>query len=781
MISTTYHLRRNESGDYFDRFPQLFRINYGRWWLNAAVDADNIMRTFVPAEHERRIETFGKRDQEFMRLTRRYVHACLCGNIPSKGEISRGSEWSVLSRELQKKRRHMPLRQLIGSMQNSLTKLTPCVMMSPLSIAQYLPPDASLFDVVIFDEASQIPVWDAIGAIARGKQVVIVGDPKQLPPTSFFDRRDDENSDEDIEVDDLESILDEAIGANLPTLQLNWHYRSRSENLIAFSNHRYYQGRLVTFPAALTTDRSVRYHHVADGVYEKGGARVNKAEAQQIVDSVVARLRDPNFDKTIGVVTFNTEQQALIEDLLEERRRTHPEIEGHFAEDRIEPVFVKNLESVQGDERDIIYFSITYGPDQNRRVSMNFGPLNQEGGQRRLNVAVTRARQEMHVFATLRPEQIDLSRTSAEGVRDLKHFLEFAERGAKALAEAVYGSQGDYDSPFEEAVAIALAEKGWTVHPQVGVSGFRIDLGVVHPDAAGRYLAGVECDGATYHRTATARDRDFLREQVLRGLGWEIIRIWSTDWWTDAVSALVSVHEKLEALLETDHARRKMATGGTISQDTTTDESDAVTAVTAIEIPESEEMTETTQRPDTAESFVGETDVRQADRFSYREADLSGYVGQLAPDQFYDTDYDGSLQSIIHYILDQEAPIRLDILAQRVARAHGLRRTGTVIVDRVNQLIGSGYTIIQEESAFFVWKEGTNIAWNTFRVPLSNHTRRVDEVPLQELVILASQVIDEGYTGDKALSAMARKLGLQRLRTASRDRLRTALHKCLGS
>jgi very-short-patch-repair endonuclease len=238
-------------------------------------------------------------------------------------------------------------------------------------------------------------------------------------------------------------------------------------------------------------------------------------------------------DSSIGIVTFNTEQQRLIENLLDQERRSQPVLERFFGSEWPEPVFVKNLESVQGDERDVILFSVGYGPDAGGRVSQNFGPLNKDGGARRLNVAITRARSELIIFATLKPDQIDLSRTKAEGVRDFKHFLEFAQRGPRALAEAAAPLDRDTESPFEDAVRGALEKLGWIVHPQVGVSGFRIDLGIVQPDAPGRYLAAVECDGATYHRSATARDRDRLREQVLRRLGWKIHRVWSTDWWID--------------------------------------------------------------------------------------------------------------------------------------------------------------------------------------------------------------------------------------------------------
>ncbi|MEX8518691.1 MAG: DUF4011 domain-containing protein [Leptothrix sp. (in: b-proteobacteria)] len=541
-----------------------FEADYARWWLAAAVDDDELMRSFVSAEHEQRIQDFQALDERYTELTRAWVRARLCGALPTQDGVSRNSEWGLLKREMQKKRAHLPLRELMGQAPAAIAQLVPCLLMSPLSIAQYLAADTATFDLVVFDEASQIPVWDAIGAIARGRQVVMVGDPKQLPPTSFFDRAGTDDSDgaDATEVEaDLESILDECLGANLPTINLSWHYRSRSESLIAFSNHRYYGGALVTFPSPQTQDRAVSFHHVPDGVYEKGGARTNQIEAKALVADLVTRLLVPGFaesGRTIGVVNFNAEQQRLIEDLLDAERRRVPALERYFVEALQEPIFVKNLESVQGDERDIMYFSLTYGPDRSGAVSMNFGPMNRSGGERRLNVAITRARHELRVFSSLRPEQMDLNRTQAIGVRDLKHFMEFAERGPRALAEQSAGSLGDFESPFEQAVAAELGRRGWLLHTQVGVSAFRIDLAVVHPDAPGIYLSGIECDGATYHRSATARDRDKLREQVLRGLGWQIVRIWSTDWWIDAQGTAERVHLRLQALLATSRAERAL-------------------------------------------------------------------------------------------------------------------------------------------------------------------------------------------------------------------------------
>ena len=368
-----------------------------------------------------------------------------------------------------------------------------------------------------------------------------MGDPKQLPPTNFFnitDDSDDEDGDTDLQPD-LESILDELLSNGLRHKRLQWHYRSRHESLIAFSNRQYYENNLLTFPSSETAHGGVRLKHLPDARYDKGKSRTNLVEARALVEELVRRLRQPEGPpRSYGVVTFSQAQQQLVENLLDEERRKCPEIEVHFNDEPPvdgEPVFVKNLENVQGDERDVILFSICYGPDEVGRVSMNFGPLNRDGGERRLNVAITRAKQEMLVFSSLRGEQIDLTRTRARGVRDLKYFLDYAERGPKALAAATTASaDADPDSEFEQMVADRIRAAGYEVHHQVGCSGYRIDLGVIDPKCPGRYLLGVECDGATYHRAATARDRDKLRQLILEGLGWELYRVWSTDWWHDA-------------------------------------------------------------------------------------------------------------------------------------------------------------------------------------------------------------------------------------------------------
>lgn len=791
-----------EAGDVTpDQVPQAFEVNYARWWLAEAVDEDEVLKHFVSAEHELRIQEFRALDDEFTKVSREWIRAKLCANLPTTNSIQRNSEWGILRHEITKKKRHKPLRQLLKEIPSAVLRLTPCLLMSPLSIAQYLSAEAKNFDLVVFDEASQIPVWDAIGAMARGKQVVMVGDPKQLPPTNFFGRSEGTDGDDSVEESDLESILDECIGASLPMCNLSWHYRSRHESLIAFSNHRYYGGGLVTFPSPVTDDRAVSFHLVK-GRYEKGGARINQPEAQALVSDLVGRLKRPGFQEsglTIGVVTFNSEQQSLIEDLLDDERRKDPSLESYFSEIELEPVFVKNLESVQGDERDIMYFSITYGPDITGAVSMNFGPLNRDGGERRLNVAVTRARHELRVFSSLRGEQMDLSRTKANGVRDLKHFLEFAELGPRALAEAHHGSQGDFDSPFEASVATALGYKGWRVHTQIGASSFRVDLGVVHPDFAGRYLAGVECDGATYHRSATARDRDKLREQVLRGLGWEIVRIWSTDWWVNPGGTLERVHAALNELLEKDRDRRaKEAEAQPVevvpepdyadaapSLDVTI-EADAATASAAAGLntsvggnhSDTEKQAEAVYAYTTSPGSVPmEADTQKGSRLEASQPSDAVPAGAVSADQFYEPGYDAVLQPMIEWVVRHEGPVLDTVLARRVARAHGFQRTGNRIQERIEKIAQRLFKTTEEAGGAFYWPNEIEVCNEiAFRRPADDgNTRGVEEICEAELLSLARQVLHRGYTGQDALVAMGRELGLQRVREASRSRLEQVL------
>lgn len=539
---------------------EAFEQAYATWWLPLAMDASDELRRFTHWDHENIIETFCKLDDSVSELAAPEVMRRIAHGLPAKDDVPRRSELGALRYQLGLVRPSMPIRQLLASLRGIVGKLTPCVLMSPLSIAQYLPTDQATFDVVIFDEASQITTWDAIGAIARGRQTIVVGDPMQLPPTNFFGRADDEDELLPEVERDMPSILDEVSIAGVPHCRLNWHYRSRDEGLIAFSNHFYYDGGLVTFPAPSTGSNAIKFHRV-NGTYARGRGRTNEEEARAIAEMVKQRLKTwsavPEDERqTLGVITFNAEQQSLILDLLDEVRRRDSELEWFFADEREEPVIVKNLENIQGDERDVMLFSVTFGPDLAGKLTMNFGAINGLGGEKRLNVAITRARRELHVFSSIGAEQIDLDRTHALGVKHLKAFLDYADRGAIALPSRDEGSLGPAESPFEEAVADALGTRGWEVRTQVGVSGFRVDLSVVHPDHAGSYLAGIECDGATYHSSRNARDRDKIRQSVLEGLGWTILRVWSTDWFRNPLIVAERLHDRLQQLLEEDRQVR---------------------------------------------------------------------------------------------------------------------------------------------------------------------------------------------------------------------------------
>jgi very-short-patch-repair endonuclease len=534
-----------------------FEYSYRHWWVKKIIDGEPVLRGFSSADHTRCILEFREADTRFQKLTQDYIAARLAAAVPWSGLSLPGADAELgrLRREMQKQRRHLPIRQLVQSLPTLLPRLKPCLLMSPLSVAQYLDAGYAAFDLIVFDEASQITVWDAVGAIARGRQLVVVGDPKQLPPTNFFNKstdNDDTTTDEE-QVEDLESILDECLGAGMNRSSLQWHYRSRHESLIAFSNVTYYESSLVTFPSPVTSDAAVRYEKV-DGVYDRGGSRTNRIEAEAVVDAIERHYLDALAAsearlRSIGVVTFNQPQQALIETLLDQRRSRSAELDRAISAASNEPLFIKNLENVQGDERDVICFSTTFGLDAAGRMTMNFGPLNGEGGHRRLNVAITRAREAVRIFSSLDPAQIDTSKVRAAGVRDLKHYLDFAIKGPRALLAQSTPTGREPESPFERAVMQALRERGWDVHPQVGCSGYRIDLAVVDPAAPGRYLLGIECDGRTYHSGATARDRDRLRQFVLENLGWKIARVWSTDWWRDPEGEMQKLLASLDGLV----------------------------------------------------------------------------------------------------------------------------------------------------------------------------------------------------------------------------------------
>ena len=741
-------VERYESGDLESgQLRPVFERSYTQWWFGAVTDPEPVLSQFFSPEHERKIEQFREVDEHYMHLTRSLIQARLGEKVPaSSSAVMPNSEMGILKREVGKKRRHMSVRRLLQKIPNLLPRLKPCLLMSPMSVAQYLDANFPPFDVVVFDEASQIPVWDAVGAIARGRHAVIVGDPRQLPPTSFFQRTDDDDEEEgDDVVQDLESILDDCIGAQIPWLPLDWHYRSRHESLITFSNYHYYGNRLLTFPSADRVGMGVSWRHVPQGVYDKGKTRTNREEAEAVVKEILRRFQDSELAQySIGVVTFSQAQQTLIEDLLDEARAKDPSLDEYFSEDAEEPVFVKNLENVQGDERDAILFSICYGPDMHGRISMNFGPMNRDGGERRLNVAITRARREVIVFSTLRADQIDLARTRALGVKHLKAFIEYAERGHSAIAEATqFDRDADFDSPFEEQVYDATVRKGWEVHKQVGCARYRVDLAVVDPEAPGRYLLGVECDGANYHRAKTARDRDKLREGVLRNLGWNLHRVWSTDWWTNPEREV----QKLEAALEQANQTESDPAGSTYS---------ATPETIPIQISPPIDELERYQP-------IG-TNQRAGSQAAYYEASSAHRI-----------------RAQILEVIVQEGPISVGLAAKRVAAFWGLGRVSSRAVDRVRKLVSRDEIQVKTDAGGeFLWPQDVNPwEYSSFRVPGIGGAgaRDAEDLPLEEVAngvlhVLRSHI---GAPVGEVVRETAKLFGFQRMGRRVDQRMRSSV------
>jgi KaiC/GvpD/RAD55 family RecA-like ATPase len=497
------------------------------------------MRQTDCASLEQVIDHYRELTNEFRQLTREELVARLSAQVPvgdRDPEIS--SELTLLRKRIGNKGRGATIRNIIDQMPALLPKLCPVMLMSPLSVAQYLDINAPKFDLVIFDEASQMPTSEAVGSICRGKAVIVVGDPKQMPPTSFFSANT--TDDDEADVDDLESILDDCISLSMPSRYLAWHYRSKHESLIAFSNQNYYDGKLTTFPSADDMIPHVTWQHV-DGYYDYGKTRTNRFEAEAIVAETIHRLQN-NPERSIGIVAFSKPQSDLIEDLLNEALVQYPELE-QLNQEAEEPLFIKNLENVQGDERDVILFSVGYGPDKDGHLSMNFGPLNKIGGERRLNVAVSRARYEMKVFSTLLPEQIDERRTQAEGVLGLKQFMRYAQQGA---LKSISSNASEDSSLIGQQIAEALLRKGYDVKTNVGSSALRIDIAIIDPLHKDHYALGIVLDGVNYYHLKTARDREIVQPTVLQMLGWRLMHVWTVDWLSHPENVIKVIMNNIE-------------------------------------------------------------------------------------------------------------------------------------------------------------------------------------------------------------------------------------------
>lgn len=624
---------------------------------------DPLLAALDGAERTANVEVFRRADEQIRHLAAQEVarlhHKALPKGSAGKIGIVRG--------EIPKQRRHLALRKLLDLADKAVIRIKPIFLMSPLSVAQFLRPGGLTFDILVIDEASQVRPADALGAIARARQIIVVGDAKQLPPTSFFDRQlegfdrqegvdDDEQEIQAAQVKDMESILTLCEARSVPAAPLRWHYRSHHPSLIKVSNDAFY-GNLIYPPSPDPAgERGLTFTKVEGGVYDRGRTRSNPREAQKVARAVLCHARSRPRE-TLGVATFSVPQRDAILNELEPMRAKYPELEAFCREegaaDGHEPFFVKNLENVQGDERDVIFISVGYGRNARGSLAQDFGPVSQAGGERRLNVLFTRARRHCRVFASITYRDIGRSkRGSSRGPWVLKRFLKFAETDEMTLRET---ARLEPDSPFEEAVAEALRQAGHTVDPQVGTADFRIDLAVRDPAAPGRYLLGVECDGARYHSSRWARERDRLRQSVLEQKGWTMHRIWSTDWFQRPDAELQRLLQAVAAAQERREARPRQERSAADRQ---------------IVIDRDPPVTNNESLPPAV---------------PYQEAEFD------IPEREFNFLRDAPLEVVAKYVVKVvrcEAPVHVDEVARRLSRLWGHLRTGPRIQERVQDAAG---------------------------------------------------------------------------------------------
>lgn len=750
-----------------DEYAEAFQRQFYRLWLETATESWADFRLQRGDDLEGLIARFCEADRRWLSASRARLIAVADARRPQKGQAaSKTSRLGLLEAEVRKKRNIKPIRKLFAQLGDVVVALKPCFMMSPMSAAQYLEPGKLSFDVVIFDEASQVEPADALGAIARGRQVILVGDEKQLPPTNFFgvvndaDDVDEAAEDDDLpSTQDLESVLAMGQVCLRAKTSLRWHYRSRHNSLIEFSNEAFYDRQLRVFPSPERGRETLglAFRHISDGVYFRGKGQYNAIEARAVAEAVIEHARQTP-DVSLGVGAFSMAQQRAIGDEIESLRRSqgNASLEAFFNPGAESPFFVKNLETIQGDERDVIFLSVGYGPDENKRLTANFGPLNRDGGWRRLNVLITRARVRCVVFCSFTADQLELKPDSPRGVCALKDYLHFAEHGS---LPSIRQYTDDHDSPFEADVCSELRQHGWTVHAQVGCAGFSVDLAVVDPKLPGRYLLGIECDGATYHSSATARDRDRLRQDVLENLKWRIYRIWSTDWFDRRAETLDRLlrHVKDIAnlptnaksdLLQTDVRGMPPIPGATALPDSS-GFSSAKAQAAATEDPPSQSETEDRSA---GSSLPGMVPYR---RYPAWESGTSDQLLALyAPD----------VVALMTEVVTTEGPIHVEELFRRVAHVYRARVTGQV-KSKLAIALDTGNAVRRfEVRGKFVWPPGIEqppVRWRGNDDAVTSAELICPDEVAQAAVLLLQH--DFGIPLDDLPAATLRAMGFKRV------------------
>lgn len=762
-----------------DEITGSFRKGYSALLITMIIDNSEVLRTFSGLVFEQKISELSKVNDDFEKLTRQEIYLKIARNLPDLSKDANvSSALGILQHAIKAGGRGVSIRTLFTQIGELILKLCPCVLMSPLSCAQFLDPDkCGMFDIVVFDEASQLPTCKAIGVIARGKEAVIVGDPKQMPPTSFFMEQVDDG-DDDFETDDLESILDDCLAISMPQMFLAWHYRSRHESLITFSNKAFYDGRLYTFPSP--DDRMSKVTMVdCGGSFDSGKTRTNRVEAQAVIDEIIKRAHDPELaGYSVGVVTFNIQQQSLIEDLLDEAASKDPVLE-KWAFGSEEPIFVKNLENVQGDERDVILFSIGYGKDETGKLIMNFGPLNRDGGWRRLNVAVTRSRIEMKVFSSISPEEIRINDTASEGVKAFKRFLQYAS-GSTIWDQDIASTGSSSDSSgtplidrnasftgIADDICARFKAIGYDTDKGVGKSGFKIDIGVVSPEKDGTYCLGILLDGPVYAASGTTTSREVSQLSMLKGFGWNIVRVWSLEWWENPDS----VFEKLVAIIE--ESKKKKESSGVVPEEGRSEPQVTIYGVTPDEETEATEGSE-----DQAQKKTDDIITTGCPAFIYKTANVS--LERMNAIDFCDNAFNTKkLIDAFNDIVNQESPVSFEQVSKELIAMVGIAKLTPKIRARCKDLLMRTESNIisvsqkldpaseEADESIILWKENSEIGkvMDYYRVPAEGEKpRKACDIPVQEAACAAKYlaVSQYGMPYENLIVETAKALGLSR-------------------
>jgi len=745
-----------------EKSSDIFKKRFYSLWIDAMIYSKPILSEFSQTTQQDLISKFRILDERITRLSAINLSAepaQMARQVKiAHANVGGFNGVGILRKEMEKKKKLKPLRVLFNEIPQVLQALKPCFLMSPLSVSTFLKPGTFNFDVVIFDEASQLPTPEAIPSILRAKQVIVAGDSKQLPPTSFFRTNILDDSDEwdEQQSDELESLLDDC-KASVPAFtetDLKWHYRSRNEGLINFSNHYYYNNQLTTFPTPFDNNSGgVVLEYVPDGVWDRGGSRINRKEARHTAGLIIKHFKaEP--EKSIGVVALNSSQkEAILEALEEELQQTeNKDLVPLMDPEKASPFFIKSLENVQGDERDVIMISIGYGKAIDGKMTLNFGPINTSGGWRRLNVLVTRAKWKTVLITSIRSSDLVGINPENLGAIGLKNYIQYAETGFLSMNKEAPRVLNEETNDFEDSVRKELEMRGFEVDAQVGVGSFKIDLAIRDKNCQKSYVLGIECDGATYHSSKSARDRDILRQEILQAMGWKLYRIWSTEWFRNREQAVQRLVENVNLAINNNNCNDVDKTDKL--NESTPDQNCILT-----EIPASVER-------------VG----RKYEKSSFK----------INPKDLMELKRCSSFSDSIYRIIKEEGPIHTDLLLERVKELSGIGRIGSNINNNFNKAIGHllwiGKIEKNKSDKGFIYL--TSKEYSSFRVPSDeNFIRHLGEIPAIEIKNAVKFLIKNqfGLAYDNAIQSIKLTFQVSRVDPKESDRVKDIIDEMIQS